>query len=165
MEGRMKSLLTWNMQKYGFLSIEEQTEGAKSRKKWLTPFSWLHLFGGDIRLGMLEIRGVKRFCWGGAGGGKRWRRVARDVHWIFHYSQKEMVWESIERKLKLDWAFTLSRFEGVAINEHFLLKARFSTLRGEAWASTQHGWSLICKIPSKGVIVRSCYDSHCIKWL
>ena len=34
----MKSLLTWNMQKYGFLSIEEQTEGAKSRKKWRRHF-------------------------------------------------------------------------------------------------------------------------------
>ena len=32
-----------------------------------------------------------------------------------------------------------------------------------------HTWAiarvLTCKIPSKGVIVRSCYDSHCIKWL
>ena len=42
-----------------------------------------------------------------------------------------MVRESTERNLKLDWAFTLSRFEGVAINEHFLPKACFSTLRGE----------------------------------
>ena len=43
-----------------------------------------------------------------------------------------MVWESTERNLKLDWAFTLSRYEGVAINEHFLPKACFSTLRGES---------------------------------
>ena len=34
--------------------------------------------------------------------------------------------------LKLDWAFTQSRFEGVAINEHFLPKACFSTLRGNS---------------------------------
>ena len=43
-----------------------------------------------------------------------------------------MVLESTERNLKPDWAFALSRFEGVAINEHFLLKACFSTLRGES---------------------------------
>ena len=43
-----------------------------------------------------------------------------------------MVCESTERNLKLDWAFTLSRFEGVAINEHFLPSACFSTLRGES---------------------------------
>ena len=43
-----------------------------------------------------------------------------------------MVRESTERNLKLDWAFTLSRFEGVAINEHFLPKACFSALRGES---------------------------------
>ena len=71
------------------------------------------------------------------------------------YSQKEMVCESTERNLKLDWAFTLSRLEGVAINEHFLLKAYFSTLRGEACASTQYGWPLICKIPKKGAIESS----------
>ena len=47
-------------------------------------------------------------------------------------NKKEKVWESTERNLKLDWAITLSRFEGVAINEHFLLKACFSTLRGES---------------------------------
>ena len=58
-------------------------------------------------------------------------------------SQKDMVRESTERNLKLDWAFTLSRFEGVAINEHFLLKACFSTLRGEACASTQYLWPLM----------------------
>ena len=48
------------------------------------------------------------------------------------YSQKEMVCESTERNLKLDWAFTLSRFEGVAINEHFVPKACASTQRGES---------------------------------
>ena len=31
-----------------------------------------------------------------------------------------MVGVSTERILKHDWAFKLSRFEGVAINEHFL---------------------------------------------
>ena len=48
------------------------------------------------------------------------------------YSQKEMVCESTERNLKLDWAFTLSRFGGVAINEHFLPKACLSTQRGKS---------------------------------
>ena len=45
-----------------------------------------------------------------------------------------MVWESNERNLKLDWAFTLSRFKGVAINEHFL---------PSACASTQYEWLLM----------------------
>ena len=72
-------------------------------------------------------------------------RLVSEVVWTFlakNDSQKEMVWESTERNLKLDGAFALSRFEGVAINEHFLLKASFSTLRGETCASTQHWWSL-----------------------
>ena len=52
-------------------------------------------------------------------------------------SQKDMVRESTERNLKLDWAFTLSRFEGVAINEHFLPKACFSTAEGRERAQAR----------------------------
>ena len=47
------------------------------------------------------------------------------------------IWESTERNLELDWAFTLSRFEGVAINEHFLPKACFSTAEGRERAQAR----------------------------
>ena len=46
--------------------------------------------------------------------------------------KKKWFWESTERNLKPDWAFAPSRFEGVAIHEHFLPKACFSTQRGES---------------------------------
>ena len=46
--------------------------------------------------------------------------------------KKKWFWESTERNLKPDWAFAPSRFEGVAIHEHFLPKACFSTQRGDS---------------------------------
>ena len=54
-------------------------------------------------------------------------------------------------------------FHQSAINDHPCCVLAHASPLSVLKHALRRKCSLICKIPSKGVIVRSCYDSHCIK--